>query len=469
MFDMKRLIISFLVLSFVLTQLVSATDFSINVDLKEFYFAAKTDYIILKINNDLSYEDWFTISVIGVPQEWVIPETSLKRIPAYGSEEIKIEVKLGRDAMPNVYSYFLKVTRVSTKSEIEKEMLINIRQITSAIIKDLSISCETCLDEVSVSGMVHNVGSRTLDLALIAKVANQQKTISIGKLDIFEKKPFETTFSLEGTNPGNYLIELNLVDAVGNSLYTDSIGFKIPSIENIIYDRQDSPTPFGNIITLTATNKGNIVSDIELKGDEPEWYSAFSGPAPTGMIVGKYFWKRSLAPDESISVTYSEIYWPTYVLIIIAILIGVFIHWQSMALVLTKNVIRGKRFGVGGEVSVSLSLKNKKKELKRVAIRDVVPSNFSIVSKFETVKPIIRKIASGIELIWKIGDLKPHEERVLHYTIKPTVEEIPRRTSLPSAIMKALRGNNLLIKRSNRVSLTPEEEEKRVVTVKVSK
>ena len=107
--------------------------------------------------------------------------------------------------------------------------------------------------------------------------------------------------------------------------------------------------------------------------------------------------------------------------------------------------------------------------LKRDHKRDVIPSNFSIVSKFETVKPVIRKIARGIELVWRVGSLKPHEERVLHYTLKPTEEEIPRRTSLPSAIMKALRGRSILVKRSNSVSLSPHEEESTVVTVKVHK
>jgi len=409
------------------------------------------------------------ISVFGVPKEWVTPETSLKRIPAYGSEEVKIEIKPSRDAYPNVYSYFLKVTRVSTKSEIEKEILINLRQVTAAIIKDLSLSCETCMGEVTVSGTVYNVGSRTLDVVLIAKTANQQKTISVGKLDIYGKEEFETTFNLEGVSPGDHLIELNLVDTVGNNLYTEAIGFRIPSIENIVYDRQDSPSPFGNIITLTATNKGNIFSDVELEAGEPAWYSTFSGPTPTGMAIGKYFWKRSLAPGESINVSYSEIYWPTYVLIIFAVLFGVFIHQQSTALIFTKNVMRGKRFGIGKETSVSLSLRNRKKELRRVIIRDVVPSNFSIVSKFETVKPVIRKVARGIELVWKVGDLKPHEERVFHYTIKPTLEEMPRRTSLPSATMKALRGKSVLVKKSNRVGLSPKEGETSIVTVKVSK
>jgi len=468
---MKWLLFSFLVILF-LTPLVIAEDFSIDVVKKDQYLAGYTDYITLKINNPLA-EDWFTISLFG-SEKWIYPETSsgLLKVPSMGSEIFKIAVQPPRDVIPspNPYLYSLKITRVSTGSILEKPLLINIVQTTNAIIKDLTLSCTSCIDSVDLSGKVYNVGSKALDLDLIFKFGGQEKTLSIGKIDIFEKKEFQTTLSLKDMNPGDYSVEVRLVDFVGNNLYTESASFKIPVIENIVYDKEVSTTPFGSLITITAINKGNIVSDAELKSISPEsWYYTISGPTPTGMMInGQYFWKTNLRPRESTNITYTEIYWPTYTLILFVVMIGVFMYWQSTAFVFRKEVIGRQKAKFGRNISVSLHLRSRRKEIGKVAVRDIVPSKFSIVSKFDTVKPIIRKIADGVELVWRIGDLKPYEERVLHYTVRPT-SEFARKVHLPSALVKAIRGKSLVVKHSNRVALYPEEEEVKIVSVKVTK
>jgi len=447
--------------------LVIAQDFSIDLKIDEYYLAGRTAEIELTINNPILREEWFTISVVGFPQEWVTAEESLLRVSPGGSGLVKIFVKPPKDVAPFIYQYFLKVTRVSTDSEIEKELLLDIRQVTSAIIKDLELSCEECLEEVIASGTILNVGSRTLDLTLIAKSGNQQKTIYIGKLDVLEKMSFETTFSLKDWLPGDYSFDLNLIDDVGNSYYTESKTFKIPVIERVVYDKDVSTTPFGSLVTLKASNEGNAVSDIELKSEPEGWYSVFSGPSPTGVISGQFLWKTSLMPNENANITYSEIYWPTYVVVIIVVLATVLFIWQSTKFVLRKNIF-AKRFKREKEISVSLHVKNRRREIRRAVVRDIVPTGFSVVDKFETVKPLMRKVARGVELIWKIGDLKSHEERVLHYTIKPMIEAV-RKVHLPSAIMKAVHQRRILSRRSNRVALHPEREELKFVSVKVTK
>ena len=82
------------------------------------------------------------------------------------------------------------------------------------------------------------------------------------------------------------------------------------------------------------------------------------------------------------------------------------------------------------------------------------------------IKPIIRKIAGGVELNWKLGKLTPHEERVLHYTIKPA-KELFKKIKLPSARARGSRHKAPLYKRSNRISIHPKRQEKRFVAVEV--
>ncbi len=469
MIVMKKIVFSFLLTFLIFNSIVLAQDFSIDVDVKDYYIATHTDYITLRINNPL-YEDWFSISLIG-PEEWVKPETSLLRVPTAGSEETKIIVSPPKDVVPLIYpyQYFLKIKRISTGSVLEKPILLKIKQITNAIIKDFKLSCTECIDKVDISGTVYNVGSNPIDLSIVFKVGKQIKTVSIGVVNIFGKKDFTTSFSLKDWEPGEYTVETKLIDDQGRKMYEESGSFKIPTIENIIYDKDVSSTIFGSIITVTATNKGNTVSDVDLKSVAPKtWYSIYSGPSPTGMAIGDhYYWKVSLKPNESKSITYSEIYWPTYAIIIFIVAIIGLAYWQSSPFDFTKNVLSSKRIGIGKEISISLNLKNKKKAIERAIIKDIVPSGFSVVSKFETVKPIIRKIAGGIELNWKIGRLKPHEERVFHYTIKPT--EAVKVKKLPPAKIRAVHQKKIIQKNSNKVSLIPEKEEIKFVTVKVHK
>lgn len=470
MFDMKKLLLSFLLILLTFSSGAMAQDFSIDINLKEYYIATQTDYITLKINNPLP-EDWFSIALIG-SEEWVKAETSLLRVPTAGSEEMKIIVAPPKDAIPLLfpYEYRLKITRVGTDSVLEKNLLMRIKQITNAIIKDFKLSCTECIDNVDVSGTVYNVGSDPIDLSIILKVGDQMKTVSIGVVNIFGKKDFQTSFSLKDMKPGEYTVEAKLIDVTGKKMYEESDSFKIPVIENTVYDKDVSSTIFGSLITVTATNKGNDVSDVDLKSIYPKtWYSLYSGPTPTGMAIGdNYYWSFSLKPSESKSVSYSEIYWPTYAIILFIITIIGLAYWQSSTFSFTKNVIRGRITKPGREISISLNLKNKKKEIDKAIVKDVVPSGFSIVSKFETVKPIIRKIANGIELNWKLGKLRPNEERVFHYTIKPT--ETSKDRKLPSATTKVLHDKKIIQRNSNKVSLIPEkEEEVRTVTVKVNK
>ncbi len=466
---MKKIVLSFLLTFLILSPITFAQDFSIDLDVKDFYVATHTDYITLKINNPM-FEDWFSIGLIG-PEDWVEAETFSLRVSTGGSEETRIKVEPPKDVVPLLYpyQYFLKIKRISTGSVLEKSILLKIKQITNAIIKDFKLSCSECIDKVDVSGTVYNVGSNPIDLSIIFKLGDQTKTLHIGFVNVFGKEEFETSFSLVGWKPGDYTVEAKLIDVEGRMMYEESASFKIPFIENIIYDKDISSTIFGSIVTVTATNNGNSVSEADLRSVNPQtWYSIYSGPSPTGMaIADHYYWKVSLEPNESKTITYSEIYWPTYVIILFIVAIIGLAYWQSTAFNFTKIIHGGRRTKTGKNISVSLHLKSKKKEIDKAVIKDVVPSGYSIVDKFETVKPVIRKIAKGVELNWKVGKLKPHEERVLHYTIKPTAEAKTKR--LPSASAKALQKKKIVHQRSNKISLSPEKKEVKFVTVKVKK
>ncbi len=450
---MKLLILTFLVVFLTMQAVGLATDFSINTTVDEKYFAGRTGLITLTITNPFLYADWFTVSALGVPQEWVAVENTTIKVFGDSSQNINIFVRPSKDATPFIYKYILRVSRVSISSAIEKELLIDVRQITSAIIRDFSTSCETCADQVTVSGTVQNVGTRLLNMTLDIKVAGQEQRIPIKEFSIQSQKPFEITFSLAGLSPNTYNAEVKLIDDTNNAvLYSDLKSFIVPVVKNIIYDKEVSSSPFGNFVTLIAINKGNALDEAELQGPVTQaFYSLFSGPQPDSIVSGNFLWKFPLDPNQSTRLSYSEIYWPTYAFIVLVLIIAVFVYWQFTALTIKKKV-SSHVFSPTKETSITLHIKNRRNEMDKVIVRDIVPPHFSIMSKFVTIRPVLRKVAYGTELIWKVGKLRAHEERVLHYVVKP-VREHAGKIKLPSAAIRAFYEGKQLIRRSNVVIL----------------
>ena len=175
----------------------------------------------------------------------------------------------------------------------------------------------------------------------------------------------------------------------GTLKYEENMSFEIPKIVNVTYASDVTSTPFGSSITLTATNAGNTPSDAEFKALSPtNWYTIISGPSPSKTVSDYYYWTATLGPGEARSVNYSEIYWPTYVAVIGAVVALLFVYWQSTVFTFRKKVIGGASIRPGKDVSISLHVKSRRKGIDRVAVRDIVPQNFSIVSRFETVKPL---------------------------------------------------------------------------------
>ncbi len=74
-------------------------------------------------------------------------------------------------------------------------------------------------------------------------------------------------------------------------------------------------------------------------------------------------------------------------------------------------------------VTISLHVKNKsRKILDSVIVKDFVPAIATVIKEFDTLTPSITRKATGTELTWQVKDVRPKEERVLTYKIKPVIE-----------------------------------------------
>jgi hypothetical protein len=85
-----------------------------------------------------------------------------------------------------------------------------------------------------------------------------------------------------------------------------------------------------------------------------------------------------------------------------------------------------------------LEIRNRtRNEIRDVLVRDFVPAVAMVVERFDTLRPMLRKVAGGTEVVWKIDSLGPGDERVLTYRIKPVVD-IVGVLKLPKAYVRFL-------------------------------
>jgi len=459
------MILIFFIVFIITVGTVFGEDFSISIDKNDYYLAGRQGVIELTIDN-MGRSDWFTISVLG-EDEWIKEENALAQIASGESKIINLIVDIPKGIAPMIKGYFLTVTRVSGGEPLPTQtLLINIRQPAPAIVKDFELSCQMCEGkQLIVFGAVMNTGNQPRDITLRIDIPGiGTREIPMGMVSLRGEKAFSETFSLSDKDPEDYQVNVYLSDETGE-IYDDSIEFTIPVFKNIVYDKLVSSTIFGNFITLTATNEGNMGSDAEFTSEiSDEWYTVYSGSEPRLKEGNNYLWVSSLDPGQSVQVSYTEIFWPTYLFILIAVSMIGYTYYSITSLTLLKKIERPfvKR---GAHTSVSLHIKNRRRNVKGAIVRDMIPHGFEAVSKFQTIKPVIRKAGLGTELVWRIGNINPYEERVLHYTVKPT--KALGKTRLPSASISAMHRGKPIYKTSNTLFLEALEKETGVFPVTI--
>ncbi|MFH1294712.1 MAG: hypothetical protein ABIH90_02105, partial [Candidatus Aenigmatarchaeota archaeon] len=124
---------------------------------------------------------------------------------------------------------------------------------------------------------------------------------------------------------------------------------------------------------------------------------------------------------EERRIIYTVEHWPNYAKyaagLIILVLIGTYSAGEITKPRIKKKVVKRSN----GTHTVILEIKNPIKELDSVIIRDFVSPLARVHKSFEHLKPVSKTSDAGTELIWKIGKMKPREERVLSYRMKPLV------------------------------------------------
>ncbi len=407
--------------------------------------AGDSTFFEITATNNFLETDWFSISVY--PSDWTTIENGISSfmLGDGGSKTLKIFVSPPADVRAAKYVYTINVQK-SSGEKAAKDVVIGVQQrYVSALISDLRLSCTECTGQLTTTARVKNVGNTPITNGILTfSVGNFKKAVIIDNLNQGEEKEFSATFLPATWEPHEYEVFAQLT--AGASSDSKTARFSVPSITNFVTDKSEQNTFWGKRVMATVRNVGNVKGPATISSDSSlspfiALYPDTAGASITGNAVS---WYAELKPGESKTVSYSQVFWPTPFIVLLLIFAALYGHSIATALEINKFAL-----GTGKEFGVSIKIKNRGTHADGVVVRDVLPHGFDLVPVFETVKPIIRKISDGTELIWRLGSVGKGEERVLHYRARSGGHG----GAIPPAVLRGARSKSIVLRKSNYVVL----------------
>ncbi|MCS7123231.1 MAG: hypothetical protein RMJ17_01505, partial [Candidatus Aenigmarchaeota archaeon] len=247
----------------------------------------------------------------------------------------------------------------------------------------------------------------------------------------------------EYASPGIYKIEVLLKDELNNLVTKKEETIRMKIVNKTYTQSWTDIGILSAVTTIKIKNEGNVIVPIKITTSIPSFVKNlfFPGVQPTsektqdGWIEYEWYFEN-VKPGEEVIVKYEIklLYVWLFCLGIVVVVIFAFRFVYGPTVVKKYKPIVPT---LGKEITIALEIKNKSRnEIENVEIKDFVPPLFEVSEKFDTVRPdSIKKVKGGTVILWKFASLKPLEERILTYKIKPKME-ISGTFKLPNAYMK---------------------------------
>lgn len=447
----------FLISFLLFIQFAFATD-EVEIKTSEKEIAAstgKTVSIDLTIKNNQIAKDRFQILIS--PRYWVTgisaePEKERVDVEADSSAVVKVYFKIP-DCINNMIQK-INITVISGNvKSISSSQIVNLNVIGGSPIclKDLKLEKYVYNpgESVRINSEVESISSEPSDIYYLQVVIKSGDEV-IHRFDKGISLPPKSKTEVEDVyeidkymKAGVYEVTSTLMNVMKRAINSKHTTFRVNSLYKITQHKNVSTGFLIQTATIIVKNEGNEASaSFYVTESVPSFMKQLFQPVGKYTIEQSYdrimyHWLMpSLKPGEERIVEYQINLWNVWIIII---LLGAFIA-LGYKYVFTPTV--KKRHSHRGaltkekEVKVSIEVKNRSRhEINEVLVRDFVPSIVKVLDKFDTLRPIARKTSGGIELLWKIKSLKPREERVLTYRVKPVIE-IGEILKLPKARVK---------------------------------
>lgn len=381
----------------------------------------------LTIKNNQEDRDNFQIFVSGKHMEWFFPRVILKPIDANSSETVKLNFyPLGDDVGEFIYNIYVSS---QSKPEIKDMTTIKLITLPDLVIKDFS--AEKAGNELNIE-LELDGKKQDVDVFFYIKDSTGKNLVTDSVKETFSDniKISRKIVLLEKMIAGSYIVSVSVKSNLLKTELTDEAVFAVEPIHNVVETTERVVTPLYEEITVFIENQGNLVErDYSIYQKTPSNFLTGFITKPSdcyqemGSTVCKYV-VGDIAPDEKKEISYRIEYWPMFmqyalVIIVVALIIVASFFRAAKPTIKKKHIRKG-----ANRYNMFLEIKNPfLHNLNNVIVRDWVSPLATVMQReFETVKPIMRRSEAGTELIWKLGDVKPNENRILNYKLKTHVE-----------------------------------------------
>jgi hypothetical protein len=420
-------------------------------------YSGESTTVDVAIQNNQNFFDKFYVTVF--PQYWGGITATLQQYVVNTNSNSNSTVKLVFDVSEcaeEVATTFSVTVKSATNEAVQdsKDIKINTVRRFPVCIADVKLDKYVISPGETLTIMTtlkNPIGLYSMPVVLETKIMKENKIVQKFE-DRIETVPANSIKQIDHNHTfGKYVaaefysVEVVLKDTFGTVLESKKTDFRVSQLpENVVKEEIVAWGLLTQTVTIKVRNEGNVnSSSFYLTATIPSFMKPFFFPKiePTGEErVGNtvvYNWLvEGLAPAEEKEIKYDVSTWNA--LIIILAIIGAVIYFFKYA----YRIAIVKRHRYAGpitkekEIIMSLEVRNRTMhEIRDVMIRDFVPSIAVVVERFDTLRPTLRKVAGGTELVWRLDSLGPLEERVLTYRVKPAVDIIGT-LKLPRAVIR---------------------------------
>ncbi len=450
----KSVLLAVLASLMFLSPLVAAADvaMSITPSQAEGYSGSVTKYLVT-VKNLQNKADRFLLSYSGTYSSWATLEKSSVVVPAGGEETVTLSINAPVGVNPSVYRYVVRAESFDNPSvSAGAEFFFTILFKYPMVIKEFRLDSAIYNPGADVNAVIKvanlavtDLEGFSLDITITDPVNGQQgMTLPIG-LRGLEEKVVQKTIQLDKQAvAGVYKASVQLKAQSGEQVSQNQTSFSVLSLYKIDQAKTEQKISSGKIVTITLVNDGNLPGrNLTVREDLTSVVSWLATPDthPTRTISSggdvSYIWVvDELAPGQSIAFVYRISYTPAYVIAAFLVVGAIVVFIQLQRPRISKRVLHAGAAQIGREFTVTLTVKNASRHvLKSALVRDLIPPALKLLPHHDTLAPLVKKTAVGTELIWKLGDVKPQEERIITYKVSPVIGVFGT-VSLPKAYLR---------------------------------
>ena len=461
-FDLKGVIVFILILLAISSVSAVVIDF---VQVPETLYTLEKSEIRFTIKNDGNKKDTYYIGIW--PTNWVILEKYFVILNPGDSETLKFFVEPPIDTNIGNVIFTVSARSTDTSDYGYKDVVLNIRRRTGTYISQIKLNQEILNpgDTMVIQPLVVNLDkTQSKTIVVVTKIFKDEKLINLLEEEVLiqpsSTKTISFPFEIKNTYEyGNYNIQVFLTDVYGSPIHSKTASFIIRKYDDF---RENKKVEYGfleSTFIINVTNKGNIPNASYIVTEtmpKISKYFFYPDKQPDSYQENEnsitYNWKiEGVDPERTVTIQYKlrfiNVAILTFLTLLLISLIITIFHKPTLMKKYASSIKPDK------ETLITLHVKNNSiREIENIIVKDTIPSVFSIIKEFDTLKPEIKTTQTGTVLVWKIDKLKPKEDRVLTYRIKSVVN-IEGNAKLPKAYFSYKLGKTIVHKIAEKIVL----------------